>query len=91
MSSNSQPINNNLKLDAQLIIDVEKVLSKLGLTQEQALIMYYQAIAKTGQIPLDLSVPNAETLQAIYELDNNINVHHANSVEELFADLDSED
>lgn len=90
MSTNSQPINNR-KLDAQLIIDVEKVLSKLGLSQQDALLLYYEAIAKTGQIPFDLSVPNNVTLNALQDAEKNVNCKTFGNVKDLWDDLNDEE
>ena len=86
----SQPYNNNYRpLDAQLIKDVEAILAKLDISQTVAIEMYYNEIARTGTIPF--GILNEETKQIIADTDNNVDIYYADSVEDLFADIDNED
>ena len=66
MSSNSQ-FKNYRPLDAELIKDVEKILSKLNISQTFAIEQYYNEIARTGKLPLNVEIPNEETLKAILD------------------------
>lgn len=77
MSSQS----NYRPLDAQLIKDVEKVLSKLNMSQTLAIEIYYNEIARTGNLPFE--IPNAETQEAMRET----NFKSFDSIEDLMKDL----
>ncbi len=77
MSSQS----NYRPLDAQLIKDVEKVLSKLNMSQTLAIEIYYNEIARTGTIPFE--TPNAETLEAMQETE----LKSFDSIDDLMKDL----
>ncbi|OOF55335.1 type II toxin-antitoxin system RelB/DinJ family antitoxin [Rodentibacter myodis] len=60
---------------------------RLGLDLSTVIRMLLQQLATQATIPKELLEPNAETLQAIYELENNLNVSRYKNVEELTADL----
>ena len=60
---------------------------QLGLDLSTVVRMLLQQLAAKPALPQGLLEPNAETLQAIYELENNLNVSRYNSVEELTKDL----
>lgn len=89
MSSNSQPINKNLELNAQLIFDVNKVLSKFGLSEQEAILLFYKSIAETGQLPFN--IPNNLTLQAMQDGDTHSNCKTFNSLNDLLDDLNNDD
>ena len=86
MSSNSQ-FKNYRPLDAELIKDVEKILSKLNISQTFAIELYYNEIARTGKLPLNVEIPNEETLKAILDTENKKNSKTFNSLEALMDDL----
>lgn len=79
----SQPYNNYRPLDAQLIKDVENVLSKLNMSQTIAIELFFNEIARTGKLPFEIEIPNAETLNAMREKD----YKSFNSIEDLMKDL----
>lgn len=87
MSSNSQPMNNRRHIDAQLIIDVEKVLSKLGMSQTEALELYYNEIVKRGYLPFGECIPSDETLKSFEEIKSGNGGETFNSVGALMRDL----
>ncbi|MDH2999679.1 damage-inducible protein J [Chelonobacter oris] len=60
---------------------------RLGLDLSTVVRMLLQQLAAQARLPEGLLEPNAETLQAIYELENNLNVSRYKSVEELTTDL----
>lgn len=84
----SQPYNNNYRpLDAQLIKDVEAILAKLDISQTVAIEMYYNEIARTGTIPFEIKTPNADTLEAMRDADENRNCKSFDCIEDLMKDL----
>jgi len=58
------------RIDADLKEDVEKILSEIGLSTSQAITMFMKGISRERGIPMELKIPNDETLQAMKELEN---------------------
>lgn len=86
MSTNSQ-FENFRPLDAQLIKDVEKVLSKLNISQTLAIDLYYNEIARTGKLPFNIEIPDEQTLKAIQDAESKKNCKSFNNIESLMDDL----
>lgn len=58
------------RIDAELKEDVEKILSEIGISTSQAITMFMKGIKRERGIPMELKIPNEETLQAMYEVEN---------------------
>ena len=52
-------------VDPELKRQAEAALAAIGLTPSTAVTLLYKYIAADGDLPLDLHIPNEETLQAI--------------------------
>ena len=57
------------RVDSKLKADAEAVLHKLGLTASDAIRLFYKQLAMRKGLPFDVKLPNAETRQAMQELD----------------------
>lgn len=86
MGTNSQ-YNNFRPLDAQLIKDVENILSKLNISQTFAIELFYNEIARTGKFPLNIEIPNKETIQAIKDINTHNECQSFNNINSLMEDL----
>jgi DNA-damage-inducible protein J len=64
----------------------EAVLRKLGLSPTDAITMFYLQIIRIGGLPFQ---PNATTLAAMRDAERGENLVRANSAEEFFAELTS--
>ena len=66
--------NLNIRIDADLKQNVENILSKMGLNMTTAFNIYARKIEREKKIPfeiaLDNEIPNAETLEAIKEMED---------------------
>jgi len=60
------------RIDTQLKQEVEEILKQIGLTTSQAITLFMNKVKNERGIPFDLHVPNALTLQAMEEADNNV-------------------
>jgi len=60
------------RIDTQLKQEVEDILKQIGLTTSQAITLFMNKIKNEKGIPFELKVPNALTLQAMEDADNNI-------------------
>lgn len=82
-------------MDGSLTIRVDNHIKKraqenakaLGLDISTVMRMLLNHLAAQPTLPEGLVEPNAQTLQAIYELENDINTSHYTSVDELRKDL----
>jgi DNA-damage-inducible protein J len=78
------------RIEPELKQEVETILTGLGLTTSQALLIYFKQIALQKGIPFTIKIPNQETVQALAEAKEPGNLPAFDSVDALFADLDSE-
>ena len=60
------------RVNGELKQEVEEILSQIGLSTSQAITLFLKRIKYERGIPFELKVPNATTLQAMKEADNNI-------------------
>ncbi|WP_386689600.1 type II toxin-antitoxin system RelB/DinJ family antitoxin [Lonepinella sp. MS14437] len=76
-----------IRVDQSLKTAAQLNLQKMGLDLSSAIRMLMQHLAVKAELPAELAQPNSQTLQAIYELENNINCQKYQSVEQLKQDL----
>lgn len=84
--------NLNIRVDEELKRQAEAIFSELGLNMSTAMNMFLRYSVRYGGIPFDLRIekPNAETLTAIDDVNNNRNMSKSfDSVDELLEDLDA--
>lgn len=55
----------NARVLPELKSDVESILSRLGISTTQAIIMYFEQIKLNNGIPFALRLPNDETIAAM--------------------------
>jgi len=65
----------------------KKIFAKVGLSESEAIRLFYHHSVLAGGIPFDLKIPNAETRAAMKEVDKGIYSKGYTNVEEMFADL----
>jgi DNA-damage-inducible protein J len=76
-----------VRIQPDLKHDAEAVLKQLGITPSQAMRMLYAGIVHEQGFPLNLKIPNEETLRAIQESEDDIDMVEASSARELFEKL----
>ncbi len=84
--------NLNIRVDEDLKRKAEAIFSELGLNMSTAMNIFLRYSVRYGGIPFDLRIekPNAETLSAIDDVNNNRNMSKPfNSVSELIEDLNA--
>lgn len=75
------------RIEPSLKINVEKILEKLGLTQTEAIKIFYKQIELVQGLPFDVKIPNAKTKKAIEDSIKGKNQKKFSDVNELFDDL----
>ncbi|ORU92134.1 MAG: hypothetical protein A6F72_04180 [Cycloclasticus sp. symbiont of Poecilosclerida sp. N] len=64
----------NARVRPELKGDVEKILSKLGISTTQAISMFFEQIKINRGIPFSLQLPNDETAEAMQDARHNKNL-----------------
>jgi DNA-damage-inducible protein J len=86
--------NLNVRIDADLKKQSEKIFNELGLNMSTALTVFLRQTVRSRGIPFDISlnIPNEETLAAIHDVNLGRNMSRQfHSVKELMEDLDADD
>ncbi|MCL4418262.1 MAG: type II toxin-antitoxin system RelB/DinJ family antitoxin [Actinobacteria bacterium] len=84
--------NLNIRVDEDLKRKAEAVFSELGLNMSTAINIFLRYSVRYGGIPFELRIekPNAETLKAIDDVNNNRNMSKTlDSVNALIEDLNA--
>jgi len=85
-------INLNIRVDEELKRKAESLFAELGLNMTTAMNIFLRYSVRYGGIPFDLRIekPNAETLAAIDDVNNNRNMSKTfDSVSALMEDLNA--
>lgn len=78
----------NARIDHDLKQAALSVFNKIGITEGEAIRMFYAQVNLHQGIPFDIRIPNKQTLDAMQESKDLSNLDTYNSSEELFNDLD---
>ncbi len=74
------------RIDRDLKTKSEAILAELGIRPSQAITMFYTQIIRQRGLPLELKIPNDETIAAMNE--DLSNAKRYNSAQALFDDMD---
>jgi DNA-damage-inducible protein J len=81
------------RIDLDLKIEAERVLTALGLTPSDAIRMMFKQIAARQGLPFDVKIPNAQTQSAMRDADAWVAVMRANEAKlkpnEISQDADA--
>jgi DNA-damage-inducible protein J len=77
----------NARIEPALKSNAERILKKLGLSNAEAIRLFYTQICLNKGLPFDVKIPNKTTSAALHELDAG-DAKRFDSVESLFEDLD---
>jgi len=81
------------RIEPALKAEVDAILAALGVNASTAIALYYSQIVRQRGIPIELKVPNEETVAAMRELKDPDFIRTARrykSAGELVADIDGE-
>lgn len=86
--------NLTMRIDDELKKQAEELFNELGMNMTTAFTIFAKQAVREQRIPFSISmdIPNAETIRAIEEVRNGVNVSRVfSSVEELMEDLNADD
>ncbi|MGD0812997.1 MAG: type II toxin-antitoxin system RelB/DinJ family antitoxin [Verrucomicrobiota bacterium] len=75
------------RIEPGLKDEVEDILSQLGLTASETIVLLYRQIKLRRGLPFTVSIPNLLTAKTLRESSLGKNVKHFASKKELYADL----
>jgi len=78
------------RIDSEIKKKASLVLNEMGLSVSDAVRLLLARIAERGTLPFEMSVPNAETVAAMRELEQGEGKPF-DDIAGLMADLDAED
>ena len=84
--------NVTIRMDKELKAQADDLFAALGLNMSTAMGVFCRQAVRLGKIPFELAVdmPNAETLAAIDDVNNNRNMSKAyDDMNELMRDLNA--
>jgi len=79
----------NIRVSKKTKVKSAKIFKELGLTTSQAIEIYLKAVIKKNGIPFKLRLPNEETLEAINDIENNIDITECDNNEDMWKKLES--
>lgn len=80
----------HVRMDTEMKRKATTALAAMGMTASQAVRLLFHRIAVDQAFPLELKVPNAQTRQAMAEVDEMVKTRAARlmSADEMFAELE---
>lgn len=86
--------NLTMRIDDELKKQAEELFNELGMNMTTAFTIFAKQAVREQRIPFNITmdIPNADTVRAIEEVRNGVNVSRVfSSVEELMEDLNADD
>lgn len=80
----------NIRVNKDINKKAEKVFSSLGLTNSQAVNMFFSQVVLSNGIPFDIKIPsyyNEKTIKVIEEAENGEGLLSCNSTDDFFKGL----
>jgi len=77
----------NARIEPALKANAERILKKIGLSNAEAIRLFYTQICLNKGLPFSVNIPNKTTIAAMKEAESG-KLKRFNSIEELFKDLD---
>jgi len=76
------------RVDPAVKRNAQIILNKLNISMSEAISMYLSQITLQRGIPFEIKIPNEVTAKTLRDSENGNNLLKADSVEELFEELD---
>ena len=78
----------NARMDKSLMDEVHGIFASLGLSKTEAITIFYSQVRLNNGLPFEIKIPNTDTIQTFEKTDRGEDLHHADSVSDLFSQLD---
>lgn len=79
----------HMRIEPEIKAGADAILERLGLTTADAINIFLNQVILNGGLPFEvkLPVPNEVTKKAIYEAENDINLHKFDNADDMFKEL----
>ena len=77
------------RIDPTVKQNAQIILKKLNISMSEAISMYLSQTALHNGIPFEIKLPNDLTDKVLMDSEQGKNLHKADSVDDLFLELDS--
>ena len=78
------------RVDEGLKNNIEQLFSRLGLTMTEAITLFFKQCELNNGLPVEVKIPNAETVKTIQDAKNGVGLHRFDSPESMFEELDKD-
>ena len=85
-------VNMNIRTDSEIKAQAERIFTELGMNMTTAINLFLRQAVRQNGIPFELKLdtPNAETIAAMHEINDEKNLSRRfSSVKELMEDLNA--
>jgi DNA-damage-inducible protein J len=76
----------NARIEPKLKHQAETILHNVGLSTAEAIRIFYTQICLNKGLPFEVKLPNAETLEAIHQLESGKGAKY-NTMDEVWSDI----
>lgn len=79
----------HMRIEPEIKAGADNVLTRLGMTTSDAINIFLNQVILNGGLPFEVKLPqpNKTTLQAMYEAENDIDLHKFTNAEDMFKEL----
>lgn len=77
----------NISIESKLKREVERIFSDLGLSETDAIKLFYHQVKLWRGLPFDLRIPNETTIKTFEDTDNGKNLVHCKDAKDMFEKL----
>ena len=72
-----------VRIDSDIKQSAESIFNQLGFTSSDAVRMFFHQVVINNGLPFEVKIPNAETIQAMEDIQNGTDLSQLDSVADL--------
>ena len=79
----------HMRINPEIKTTADNILNRLGMSTTDAINIFLNQVILIGGLPFDVRLPkpNETTLQAMYDAENDINLHKFDNADDMFKEL----
>lgn len=81
----------NSRIEPELKAQAEAIFAELGLSTSDAITLFFKQVSMHNGLPFEVKIPNAETIQALTEIESGKPLQRYNNFQELLDDVGNDD
>ena len=80
----------HIRVEPEIKLQVDNILNELGISTSEAINMFFRQVIRYKGIPLDLRIPTSETVVAIKEAEQQVNLYKCDDFNQLLKELNAD-